>query len=105
MYCNIDDRNSKSNFENPYHKLVLFREKRVQDEQHGDLNFRIKFVDEEFQDEEDVEDSSQCFVNWNSPPTYDTYVDDKDLIEVEENFIFKKKEIVDPFWEIYMLHE
>ena len=44
-------------------------------------------------------------MDWNSPPTYDTYVDDEDLIEVEKNFIFKEKETVYPFWEIYMLHE
>jgi hypothetical protein len=24
MYCDIDDRNSKSNFGNPYHKLDIF---------------------------------------------------------------------------------
>jgi hypothetical protein len=89
MYCDIDCHNSKSNFENPYHKPVLFLEQRVRDERHEDLNFRVKFVDEEFQHEEEAEDSSQCFVDWNSPPTYDIYVDDEDLIEVEENFIFK----------------
>jgi hypothetical protein len=26
MYCDIDGCNSKSNFKNPYHKHVLFRE-------------------------------------------------------------------------------
>ena len=65
----------------------------------------MKFVDEEVQHEEDVENSSQCFVDWNSPPTYDTYIDDEDLIMVEENFIFEEEEIVDPFWEIYMPHK
>jgi hypothetical protein len=44
-------------------------------------------------------------VDWNSPPTYDTYVGDEDLIKVEKKFIFKKEERVDPFWEIYMPHE
>jgi hypothetical protein len=44
-------------------------------------------------------------VDWNSLPTYDIYVDDKDPIEMEENFIFKEEEIIDPFSEIYMLHE
>jgi hypothetical protein len=44
-------------------------------------------------------------VDWNSPPTYDTYVGDEDLIKVEKNFIFKEEEIVDPFWEIYMPHK
>jgi hypothetical protein len=38
--------------------------------------------DEEFQYEEDVEDPSQCFVDWNSPLTYDTYINDEDLIKV-----------------------
>jgi hypothetical protein len=40
---------------------------------------KVKFVDEEFQYEGDVENPSQWFVNWNSPPTYDTDVDDEDL--------------------------
>ena len=105
MYCNIDDCNSKSNFKNPYHKLIIFREQLVWDERYGELDFRVKFVDEKFQHEEDIEDPSQCFVDWNFPPTYDTYVDDEALIEVEENFIFKEKEIIDPFGEIYMQHE
>jgi hypothetical protein len=43
-------------------------------------------------------------VDWNSQSTYDTYVYDEDLIEVEENFIFKEEEIIDHFWEIYMPH-
>jgi hypothetical protein len=29
IYCDIDDRISKSNFKNPYHKHVMFREERV----------------------------------------------------------------------------
>ena len=50
------------------------------------------------QHEEEDEDSSQCFVDWNSPLTYDIYVNDEDdLIKVEENFIFEEEEIVDPF--------
>ena len=44
-------------------------------------------------------------MDWNFPQIYDTHVDDEDLIEVEENFIFKEEEIVDHFWEIYMPHE
>jgi hypothetical protein len=42
MYCDIDDRNSDSNFENPYHKLVLVREQRVRDEWHEDLGFKVE---------------------------------------------------------------
>jgi hypothetical protein len=48
-------------------------------EQHGHDE---EVVGEEFLHEKDVEDPSQCFVDWNSPPTYDTYVNDEDLIEV-----------------------
>jgi len=68
MYCNINARDSESNFENPYHNPVLVRKQRGRDE--------------EFQHEKDVEDPSQCFVDWNSPLTYDTYINDEDLIEV-----------------------
>jgi hypothetical protein len=45
--CDIDDRNSKSNFENTYYNPVLVREQRGQDEE---------FVDEEFQEDEFVDD-------------------------------------------------
>jgi len=41
-----------------------------------------EFVAEDFQHKEDVEDPSQCFMDWNSLPTYDTYVDDEDFIVV-----------------------
>jgi hypothetical protein len=34
-----------------------------------------EFVDDEFQHGKDIEDASQCFKDWNSPPTYDSYVD------------------------------
>jgi len=68
MYRDINVRDSKSNFENLYHNPVLVWEQCGQDE--------------EFQHEEDVEDHSQCFVDWNSPPTYYTYINDEDLIEV-----------------------
>jgi hypothetical protein len=55
MYCDIDDRDSESNFENSYHNPVLIREHHGLDEQ---------FVDKEFQYyEENDEDHSQCFVN------------------------------------------
>jgi hypothetical protein len=68
MYRNMDCHNSESNFENPGHNSVLVREQRG--------------WDEEFQHKENVEDPSQCFVDWNSPPTYDTDVNDEGLIEV-----------------------
>jgi hypothetical protein len=48
-----------------------------------------EFVDEEFQEDEfvdkkfyheDVEDPSQCSVDWDSLPTYDTEINDEDLV-------------------------
>ena len=42
MYCDIDNRNSDSNFVNLYHKPVLLWEQRVQDEWHEDLGFRVE---------------------------------------------------------------
>jgi hypothetical protein len=44
MYCDIDGRNSKSNFKNPYYNPTLVREQRGRDEK--------------FQHEEDIEDHS-----------------------------------------------
>jgi hypothetical protein len=38
MYCDIDGRNSDSNFKNLYHKHVLVQEQRVQDEWHEELD-------------------------------------------------------------------
>jgi hypothetical protein len=77
MYRNIDSRDLESNSENPCHNPILVREQRGQDE---------KFVDEEFQYEEDVEDPCQYFVDWNSPPIYDIYHDEKDLLK-EVSFV------------------
>jgi hypothetical protein len=71
MYRDIDGRDSESNFENPYHNHVLVWKQRGQDE--------------EFQHEEDVKHPSQCFTDWNSLPTYDTYTTAENLIEL--NFL------------------
>jgi hypothetical protein len=73
----IDSRNSESSFNNLYHNPVLVREQRGQDEE---------FVDEEFQHEEYFEDPCQCFVDWNSPPIYDIYLDEDDLLK-EVSFV------------------
>lgn len=72
MYRNIDGRDSKSIFENPCHNPVLVREQRGQVEE---------FVDEEFQYEEDIEDPCQYFVDRNSPPIYDIYPNEEDLLK------------------------
>jgi hypothetical protein len=42
MYCDVDGDNSKSNFENPYRKLVLVWEQRVRDKWHEDLGFKVE---------------------------------------------------------------
>jgi len=77
MYCDIDSRDLDSNFENPYHNPVLVREQHCRDGE---------FVDEEFQYEEDIEDPCQCFVDSNSPPIYDIYHDEDDLLK-EVSFV------------------
>jgi hypothetical protein len=41
MNCDIDGRDSKSNFKNPFHKPVLVWEQRARDE-HGDLGFKVE---------------------------------------------------------------
>jgi hypothetical protein len=40
--CNIDGRNSESNFENQYYNPILFREQLDWDKRHRDLGFRVK---------------------------------------------------------------
>ena len=45
MYCDIDNHNLESNFENPYHNLVLVREQRVRDEWHEDLGFKVELLE------------------------------------------------------------
>jgi hypothetical protein len=73
IYRDIDNRDLVSIFENSYHNPILVREQRGWDEE---------FVNEEFQPEEEVQNPFQCFVDWNSLPTYDIYVNDEDLIEI-----------------------
>ena len=41
----MDDRDSESNFENPYHNPVLGREQCVRDWQHGDLGFKVELLE------------------------------------------------------------
>ena len=38
-----------------------------------------KFIDEEFK-HVDVKDPSQGFMDWDSPPTYDSDINDEDLV-------------------------
>jgi hypothetical protein len=44
MHCDIDDRDSKFNFENPYHNPVMVWEQLVQDEWHGNLGFIVEVL-------------------------------------------------------------
>jgi hypothetical protein len=67
----MENSDSNSTFDNPYHNHVLVLEQCGQDEE---------FVDKEFQ-YEDVEDLCQCLVNWNSPPIYDIYHDEEGLLK------------------------
>jgi hypothetical protein len=58
----------------------------------------VEFVDEEFKYEdvhddvehEDVEDSSQGFVDWDSPPTYDIDINEK-ILWVVFYYVIKRK--------------
>jgi hypothetical protein len=45
MYCNIDGRNSESNYKNLYHKPVLVQEQSVRNEWHKDLGFRVELLE------------------------------------------------------------
>lgn len=40
----MDDRDSESSFENPYHNSVLRQEQRGQDERYGDFHFRDELL-------------------------------------------------------------
>ena len=42
MNCDVDGRNSNSNFENLYDKPILVREQRVRDDWHEDLGFKVE---------------------------------------------------------------
>jgi len=104
MNCDIDGRNSESNFENPYYNPVLFREQRDRNKRHGDLGFWVelsefsgtltaltivsksqahlpnpsyvedKFIEEDFS------------IDWVSPPIYDIYPNKEDLLQ-EVSFV------------------
>jgi hypothetical protein len=86
---------SDSTFDNPYHNPAPYREQRGRDEEIVDEEFQEdEFVDEEFihgdvhddVEHEDVENPSQGFVDWNSPPIYDVYHEEEDLLK-EVSFV------------------
>jgi hypothetical protein len=57
-----------------------------------------KFVDEEFKHGdvyEDVEDPSQGFLDWDSPPTYDTDIIDGDLVGDFLSYDQEEESVVD----------
>jgi hypothetical protein len=114
MYCDIDGCNSDSNFKNPYHKLVLVREERVQDEWHKDLGFKVKLpeiyssltsltivsksqahlpnpshVEEEEKFIEEI-----FFVDWVSPLIYDIYSNEEDLLK-EVSFVVNNENFIE----------
>jgi hypothetical protein len=89
-------------FENLYHKPVLVWEHRVWDEWHEDLDFTIELSEisgtltsltivskslvanlpnSYYVEEEDDFIEEYFSVDWASPPIYDTYPDEEDLLE------------------------
>jgi hypothetical protein len=107
MYCDIDGCNSESNFENPYHKPVLVWEQHVRDEWHEDLDFIVEFLEiygtltsltivsksqahlpnSYYMEEEDEFIEEDCSVDWTSPPIYDIYPGEDDLLEEVNLFL------------------
>jgi hypothetical protein len=114
MYCDIDGRNSDSNFENPYHKPVLVWEQRIRDEWHEDLGFRVEFpkiygtltsltIVSKSQahlstpshvEEEDKFIEEDFSVDWVSPPIYDIYPDEEDLLK-EVSFVVNTENFIE----------
>jgi len=103
----MENSDSDSTFDNPYHNPTPYREQRGRDEEFVDEEFQEdEFVDEEFihgdvhddVEHEDVEDSSQGFVDWDSPPIYDIDINDEDLVRDSLSFDQEKKYVVDLDW-------
>jgi hypothetical protein len=96
----MENSDSDSTFDNPYHNPAPYREQRGWDEKFVDEEFQEdEFVDEEFihgdvhddVEHEDVEDPSQGFVDWDSPPIYDIDIKDEDLVGDSLSFDQEKK--------------
>jgi hypothetical protein len=98
----MENSDSNSTFNNPYHNPAPYREQRVRDEEFVDEEFQEdEFVDEEFihgDVHEDVEDPSQGFVDWDSPPIYDIDIMDEDLMGDSLSYDQEKKSVVDLDW-------
>jgi len=80
----MENSDSDSTFNNPYHNPAPYREQLGRDEEFVDEEFqKDEFVDAEFihgDVHEDVEDPSQGFVDWDSPLMYDIDIKDEDLV-------------------------
>jgi hypothetical protein len=96
----MENSDSNSTFDNPYHNLAPYREQRVRDEEFVDEEFQeYEFVDEEFihgdvhddVEHEDVEDPTQGLVDWDSPPIYDIDIKDEDLVGDSLSYDQEKK--------------
>jgi hypothetical protein len=114
MYCDIDGRNSESNFENPYHKPVLVREQRVRDEWHENLGFKVglskiygtltsltivsksqaHLPNLSHVKEEDKFIEEDFSVDWVSPLIYDIYPDEDDLLK-EVSFVVNTENFIE----------
>jgi len=105
MHCNIDNCNLDFNCENLYHNFVLGREQHGQDEQYRDLDFRVELSEffgvvtalivvnksqAYLPNPSQVEDEiiEEYFsVDWVSPPIYDIYLDEENLLDEVNLFI------------------
>jgi hypothetical protein len=103
----IENSDSDSTFDNPYHNPAPYREQRGRDEEFFDEEFQEdEFVDEEFIHEdvhddvehEDVKDPSQGFVVWDSPPIYDIGIMDEDLMGDSLSYDQEKKFVIGLDW-------
>jgi hypothetical protein len=104
----MENSDSDSTFDNPYHNHAPYQEQCGRDEEEfvDEVFQEDEFVDEEFihgdvhddVEHEDVEDPSQGFVDWDSPPIYDIDIKDEDLVRDSLSFDQEKKSLVDLDW-------
>ncbi|KAG6655155.1 hypothetical protein CIPAW_05G197000 [Carya illinoinensis] len=103
--CEMEDQDSDSSFENPYHNCALFWKYHGREERHGNLDFKVDLLEfpstlqaEGFVDllheiewiyyfEEEEFENRHSFIGWNSIPVYDIYPDEDNLVDEVTKFI------------------
>jgi hypothetical protein len=88
--------------------LAVIREPQIHLQNPSYVEEEDEFVDEEFQEDEfvdkefkhedvyeDVEDPSQGFVDWDSPPAYDTYINDGNFVGGSLSYDQEEESVVD----------